>query len=187
MTIEDALRPLSDVEVVMRGERVTLRRKRLADAGNDYAWRADPQLARFDAAPPLRIDFQDFLLIYADDLERPDPRRRTYAIEDERGRHIGNVMYYNIDQRKKQAELGITIGERDAWSQGYGSDAVRALLRVVFTQTDLTRVFLNTLIWNERAQRAFEKAGFERCGRDRRDGYDFIVMEALRNAPEKDE
>ena len=59
---------------------------------------------------------------------------------------------------------------------------MRALLRYIFAETDLNRVFLNTLRWNERAQRAFERAGFGVCGRDRRDGYDFIVMEALRES-----
>lgn len=177
----DALRPAHD-DVVVRGERVALRRKRLADAANDYAWRADPELARYDAAAPLRIDFRDFLVVFAEDLQQTAPLRHTYAIEDERERHIGNIMYYNVDRRRRQAELGITIGDRDSWGRGYGSDAVRTLLRYIFTETDLNRVFLNTLRWNERAQRAFEKAGFRVCGRDRRDGYDFIVMEALRES-----
>lgn len=165
----------------MRGQRVTLRRKRLADAGKDFAWRADPELARYDAAPPLRIDFRDFLFIHTEDIERPNPLRHTYAIEDEEQRHIGNVMYYNIDRRRRQAELGITIGERDHWSRGYGSDAVRSMLRHIFTTTEINRVYLHTLVWNERAHHAFAKAGFRKCGRNRRDGYDFVVMEAYRD------
>ena len=177
---DEAWRPAED-DVIARGDRVTLRRKRLADAASDYAWRADAELARYDAAPPLRIDFREFLLVFAEDLDQPNPLRRTYAIDDESGRHIGNIMYYNIDRRRHQAELGITIGDRNYWSRGYGTDAVRTLVRHIFTETDLTRVFLNTLNWNERAQRAFEKAGFQRCGRDRRDGYDFVVMETFRD------
>ncbi len=177
---EETLRPVGDV-VVARGDRIVLRRKQLADAASDYAWRSDPELARYDAAAPLRIDFRDFLLIFAEDLDRPSPLRCTYAIDDEQGRHIGNIMYYNVDRRRRQAELGITIGDPQSWGRGYGSDAVRTLVEHIFVETDLRRVFLNTLRWNERAQRAFEKAGFRRCGRDRRDGYDFVVMEILRD------
>lgn len=177
---DEPLRPPGD-DTLIRGARVRLREKRLADAANDYAWRSDPELARYDAAQPLRIDFRDFLLIYGEDLLHPSPLRHSYGIEDEHGRHIGNVMYYNVDHRRKQAELGITIGARDCWSRGYGSDAVRALLRHVFAATDLTRIVLNTLRWNERAQAAFAKAGFRATGRDRRDGFDFVVMEALRD------
>ena len=42
----------------------------------------------------------------------PDPGRCSYAIEDEGGRHIGNVMYYNLREATGEAELGITIGDR---------------------------------------------------------------------------
>lgn len=179
MIEDETARPATD-DVVARGERIVLRRKRLADATNDYAWRSDPELARYDAAAPLRIDFRDFLLIFSEDLHHRSPSRHTFAIEDERGRHVGNIMYYNIDRRRRQAELGITIGDRNYWGKGYGSEAVRALVGYIFGNTDLTRVYLNTLKWNERAQRSFEKAGFQPCGRDRRDGYDFVVMEVLR-------
>lgn len=176
----EALRPIED-DTVVEGERVRLREKRLADAANDYAWRSDPELARYDAAQPLRIDFRDFMLLYAEDLQHPSPLRHTYAIEDEHGRHIGNVMYYNIDQRRRQAELGITIGVTGRWGRGYGTDAVRALLGHIFEATKLTRVVLNTLTWNARAQRAFIKAGFRPVGRERRDGFDFVLMDVSRD------
>jgi len=47
-------------DVATRGRRVVLRHKRLSDGANDYAWRCDEELARFDAAPPLRTTFINF-------------------------------------------------------------------------------------------------------------------------------
>src|SRR5947209_3133751 len=55
------------------GTLVRLRRKRLSDAQNDFDWRRDPELARFDAASPLRSSFQEFLTSYTDDLRYPSP------------------------------------------------------------------------------------------------------------------
>jgi RimJ/RimL family protein N-acetyltransferase len=164
---------------VARGELVVLREKRLTDAPEDFGWRTDAELARFDAARPFAASYDDYLALFRDELSYPSPYRRTLAIEDADGRHIGNAMYYNIDTIRREAEIGITIGERGCWGQGYGADAVRTLVRHIFRVTGFRRVYLKTLDWNVRAQRAFEAAGFRHCGRSRRGGNSFIVMEYM--------
>jgi len=92
------------------------------------------------------------------------------------------VMYYDIDEGKGEAELGIMIGDRDYWNRGYGTDAITALLHHVFTTTKLNRIYLNTLDWNLRAQSCFRKCGFVPCGQARRAGHAFVVMEIHRNS-----
>jgi len=164
---------------VARGEMVVLREKRLGDAPNDYRWRTDAELARFDAARPFAATYNDYLALYRDELSYPSPYRRSLAIEDARHKHIGNAMYYNIDTIRREAEIGITIGERDYWGRGFGTDAVQTLARHIFEVTGFRRVYLKTLDWNTRAQRAFEKAGFRGCGRSRRGGNAFVVMDDL--------
>jgi len=168
-------------DVAARGRQVILRHKRLSDGVDDYAWRCDEELARFDAAPPLRASFVNFLASLSAQQRYPDAGRRSFAIEDEGGRHIGNVMYYNLREDEGEAELGITIGDRTRWGQGYGSDAVQALVRFLFRSKGLRRVFLHTLDWNTRAQRCFGKAGFEPRDTVWRDGQNFILMEVRRN------
>lgn len=164
---------------IARGARIRLRRKRISDAPVDYAWRSDPELARFDAAAPLRTSYSEFLVTYREDLDYPSPFRRVFAIEDLGGQHIGNVMYYNIDEQRKEAELGITIGDKRYWDRGYGRDAVQTFLRYLFEDIGLRRVYLNTLDWNTRAQHSFEAAGFAACGANRRGIHSFVTMEAL--------
>lgn len=167
--------------VEILGEKVMLREKRLEDAANDYAWRCDPELAAFDAVPPLRIPFASFLESYRFELEFPSPRQRRLAIEDLSGNHIGNCMYYDIDTQRGEAELGIMIGDRAYWEQGYGTDAVITLLRHIFETTTLRRIYLNTLDWNHRARRSFLKCGFVPVGEHSRGGYHFITMEIYRD------
>lgn len=164
---------------IARGELVVLREKRLGDAHNDFRWRTDAELARFDAARPFGATYHDYLALFRDELTYPSPYRRSLAIEDMDGRHIGNAMYYNIDTIRREAEIGITIGERDYWSKGYGADAVKTLVRVIFLATGFRRIYLKTLDWNARAQRSFEKAGFRVCGRSRRGGNAFVVLEFM--------
>ena len=163
-----------------RGKQIILRTKTLADADQDYAWRRDPELAAFDAARPYNGSLREYMSIFGDELSYPSPYRRTIGVADFDGRHIGNVMYYNIDDARGEAELGITIGDRRFWGTGYGRDAVRTFVRFLFQHVHMRRIYLNTLDWNVRAQRSFAAAGFVQYGASKRGMHSFISMEILR-------
>jgi RimJ/RimL family protein N-acetyltransferase len=173
------------VRVIATGDLVRLREKRVEDAERDYEWRRDPELAAYDAAKPLTMSLPSFTATIAEELRYPQSHRRTFAIEElSNGRHIGNVMYYGYDSTQREAELGITIGDRDYWSQGYGADAVTSMLRHLFGELDLRRVFLHTLTWNHRAQQCFLRAGFRRVREVTRGPHDFVLMEAFPGSAE---
>jgi len=173
--------------VIAQGRLVRLREKQAEDARRDYKWRKDRELAAYDATRPITMTYRAFLTTLTEDLCHPSTYRRTYAIEDrEAARHIGNIMYYGYDSLLREAELGITIGDRDYWARGYGTDAVCVLLAHAFDALDLRRVYLHTLTSNIRAQRAFGRAGFRRVRSVRRGGYDFERMEILREDFEPD-
>ncbi len=165
-------------DVIRTGELVRLRIKQVDDAERDFEWRRDPELAAYDAARPLRVSFNTFLSTMTEELRYPTSHRRTFAIEDlETDTHIGNVMYYGYDHRENEAELGITIGDRDFWSRGYGTDAVRTLIDYLFVDLGIHRLYLHTLAWNYRAQRCFEHAGFQLVRHVNRGGHEFILMD----------
>ena len=83
--------------------------------------------------------------------------------------------------------LAIGIGEEKFRSKGYGTDALRLILRYAFFELNLNRVGLDVISYNKRAVRAYEKVGFKVEGTMResvlRDGhkYDRIIMSILRN------
>lgn len=167
--------------VVAVGRLVRLREKQVDDAERDYEWRKDIELAAYDATRPITMSYKTFVKTTTQELRNPSKYRRTYAIEEmEGGAHIGNVMYYGYDSLLREAELGITIGDRDYWGRGYGSDAVRTLLEFAFDELELRRMYLHTLTSNVRAQRAFHNAGFRPTRQVRRDGYQFERMEISR-------
>jgi RimJ/RimL family protein N-acetyltransferase len=166
---------------MIKGRKIVLREKRLEDAEDDYAWRCDAELARLDAAPPLCISFSHFMATYAWEIRSSNREQHRFAIETLDGKHIGNCMYYGVDKRRKEAEIGIMLGDRSYWDQGYGTDAVKTLTHHIFKEAKLQRLCLHTLTWNLRAQRCFEKCGFVPCGHLTRQGNDFIVMELWRS------
>ena len=170
--------------LAIRGDKVVLREKRIEDAPDDYAWRVDDELARLDATRPLRMSYEDFLRYSREELSYPSPRSKRIAIDTHDGEHIGNCMYYDIDLRRGETELGIMI-DRKYWNQGYGTDTVDTLLNHIFSTTSITRVYLHTLDWNHRARRSFAKSGFRDVKPVRRNGMDFIQMELWRDEWER--
>lgn len=163
-----------------RGEKVLLREKRISDAMNDYSWSTDKELSELDAASPMKLTFQQALLLYEEEMHYPSNWRQRFAIDTLEGEHIGNCMYYDVNESRGEAELGIMIGDRRYWGNGYGTDAVKTLLRHIFATTRLKRVSLHTLDWNIRAQKSFTKAGFSPIGMAKRHGLRFMQMEVFR-------
>ena len=161
----------------IRGNKVVIREKRLKDIADDYAWRTDEELSRLDATRPLSMTFSEFARFSRDEILYVNPAARRLAIDTVDGRHIGNCMYYDVNLKRGEAELGIMIGDREFWGKGYGTDSVDALLDYIFTNTPLSRIYLHTLEWNARAMRSFTKSGFREVKKVRRGGLDFLLMD----------
>jgi diamine N-acetyltransferase len=98
---------------------------------------------------------------------------------------IGNLSLMDINWKNRHAEVGIFIGDKRYWNQGYGRDAMVLMLRYAFYSLGLHRVFLRVYETNPRAVHSYEKAGFVLEGRMRqaqfKDGkfIDVLLMSAL--------
>ena len=168
--------------VSLRGVRVVVREKDLSDVSDDYDWRTDTELAKLDATRPLGMSYDDFYRYSKEDLTQPSMRSKRLAIDTIEGQHIGNCMFYDIDLRDGEAEVGIMIGDKDYWGQGYGTEAMDVLLDHMFTAYPFNRIYLHTLTWNQRALNSFRKSGLREVRQVRRSGSDFIEMEITRDA-----
>lgn len=159
---------------------IWLRHQQAADALDNYSWRTDTEIARFDGGAPMELPFSDFVARFEHDLRFPTTERRAFAIETAEGGHIGTVMYYGADYAGQVAELGITIGPGNARERGAGTAATVLFLRHTWATLPLRRVVLHTLAWNARAQAAFRRAGFGDLATIDRNGQLFLRMEARR-------
>lgn len=105
--------------------------------------------------------------------------------ERETMRPIGSTGLDDIDFRHKTAELGLLIGEKECWGQGYGTEVTRLILDYGFTALDLHNITLTVHSYNERGLRAYTRAGFRIIGRRREavrlagKAYDVILMDCL--------
>lgn len=140
----------------------------------------DRELADWNGASPIRLPEWLFKRIMLE--EEGGGERHTFGIYDEGSRLIGSVELYDLARGGLTATLGIMIGERALWGQGYGREAVRAVLAWAFTRRvpPLARVRLRTFSHNRRAQRAFLAAGFREVGREERRDHIDVLMEITR-------
>jgi RimJ/RimL family protein N-acetyltransferase len=166
------------------GQLVYLRPLELADAQTIVPWFNDSEVTRYLllCRPMSLADEQEFLRRLS---ERPTDLAVGIAVR-EGDRLIGTAGLHQMDVRNRHAALGISIGDREAWGKGYGTEATQLLVRHAFFTLNLNRVWLHVYEYNDRALRVYEKIGFQVEGRLRQDTFrdgrywDTIVMGVLR-------
>lgn len=105
------------------------------------------------------------------------------ALDDDR--LLGTCSAMLFQWQARHCMVGIAMGE-GAQGKGYGTDAMRVLLRYIFLELNMNRAALEVFSYNTRAIRSYEKVGFTHEGAQRemlyRDGvyYDMLVMSILR-------
>lgn len=144
------------------GQKTRLRAIEREDLPTFVRWFNDPEVRQY-LAMYMPMSLADEEKWFERQLE--DQNSRVFAIETEEGVHIGNIGLHNIDWKNRRAILGIVIGEKEYWGQGYGSDAIMALLGFAFGEMNLHRVYLTVYDYNHRAIRCYEKCGFRHEGR----------------------
>lgn len=100
---------------------------------------------------------------------------------------FGGVGLRDIDLKVGIAELGISIGRKDYWGKGLGTEAITLIVDYGFTVLGLHNIMLSTYAYNERAMRSYQKVGFREFGRRRQaqrigdQRYDIVYMDLLRS------
>lgn len=82
--------------------------------------------------------------------------------EREEMRPVGRTALKDIDHRHGTATFSIYVA--DGRGRGVGTEATRLTLDWAFNHLGLCNVMLEVDAWNERAVRAYEKAGFRTIG-----------------------
>ena len=172
---------------VIRSERLYLRPAERADLPLFVRWFADTEVSRHLALrAPFSLAMEEkWFDGMAERQGKSDYHFVACLVDD--GRPIGTVGLHGLDLENGKAEFGISIGEKDLWGHGYGTEALAAISDFGFGALRLERIELHVYEDNARAIRSYEKAGFHHEGRLRNaqfgEGrhYDVLVMSLLRD------
>jgi RimJ/RimL family protein N-acetyltransferase len=148
-------------------ERLILKPHRMSNLRLLHRWENDPELLYYnddqpeDRSPQGMHTTRKFLERI---MEQRPGETLHYAIHlKPTDRFIGNGMVA-MRAHHRTARLGITIGDREQWGQGYAREALEAVLRFCFETLDLNRLGVEIYAFNERSIRLFEGLGFRKEG-----------------------
>ena len=153
------------------GDQVRLRPIEESDLPFYVKWFQDPDVRRglsMILPPSLAEEKQWFEgMLKREIFERPlaieiqpDPNKDHWVF-------VGNGGLFGIDWQSRVAEIGIHIGEKKYWDQGFGTRAMQLFVKHGFENLNLNRVWLRVFEINPRAIRSYEKAGFIHEGKYR--------------------
>ena len=122
-------------------------------------WINDPQIAHFvDRVLPVTAHEHER---FFESSVQGNTAAVWFALSSHRlGRYIGNVWLWNINQRHRNAEVRILIGDREAWGTGAGTEAIDLITNYAFEKLGLHKLYAYVLAHNPRAKAAFLKAGY---------------------------
>lgn len=86
----------------------------------------------------------------------------NFAIEDRKtGKYLGGCGVNEVDWKNSKVVVGIFIGASEYRNKGYGTDAMKVLVKFIFEQMNINKVKLGAYSFNQRAIRCYEKVGFQ--------------------------
>jgi len=125
-------------------------------------WYNDPEIIAMTSDDPNPLSEEQFRNMIQVDLDQANAV--VMGIRNERDQPIGVGMLRHIDGLHKGCELHITIGEKDHWGKGYGTEAIGLMRDYAFVGLELHRVVSTPFAHNKRMVRSLEKCGFEHEG-----------------------
>ena len=169
------------------GKRVRLTGVEKADAKTFSRWHNDAGYLRLIDAQMARPRSEDDILKSFEEWEK-DPNTVAFAVRPlDSEEMVVLVMLEDILFQHGVAWLGMGMGDRNLWGQGYGSEAMALTLKYAFDELNLHRVQASIFEYNQRSISMCERQGFRREGVFRefmqREGrrYDMYLFGLLRH------
>lgn len=149
---------------ILHGTRVRLTALHVDDLPALVRWHEDAEFMRLYDARPAHPRTETELDQWLKELHK-DKNTCAFAIRPLDGDDlIGTIELDGILWPHGVSGLGIAIGDRANWGQGYGSEAARLALTFAFGELNLHRVTATVFDYNARSIAFLEKLGFQREG-----------------------
>lgn len=173
------------------GSIVFLRELHEGDASETYAaWLNDPVVNQFLETRSVTVP--ELKAYIRSKVESPTALFLGIFWKED-GRHIGNIKLEPIDGTKKEATIGILIGDKECWGKGVATEATNLLTEYAFSELALNAVKLGVIPQNAAAIRVYEKCGFHQVEVEKdamnHDGvmFDRVVMKKTKPIVDRNE
>lgn len=137
-----------------------LRRLEKKDIPFMLEWMHDEEINQGFQKPFLQATDEDALAFIRNSF---DEENRHFAFVNEQDEYLGTISLKHISHVNDKAEYAV-VARKCAQGTGAAKKATEELLHYAFTELGLHKVYLSVLSENIRAQRFYEKCGFQREG-----------------------
>jgi len=140
--------------------RILLRPIKISDVTTDYVkWLNSKKVNQF-----LESRFQHHTIqTLKNFLKKINQDENTFfyaIILKNNGKHIGNIKLGPINLKHKIGEIGIMIGDKKSWGQGYATEAINLLSNFSKNKLNLHKITAGSYANNIGSIKAFKNAGF---------------------------
>ncbi len=145
---------------LISGNRIYLSRLSINDVSEKYAqWLNDIDINRF-LESRFSANSIETIRDFVQRMEMSNDSVLTgiFTINDHN--HIGNIKLGGINWVHRYGDIGLLIGEKEYWGQGYGSEAIKLIADYAFNCLNLHKVWAGCYVNNVGSVNAFRKAGF---------------------------
>jgi len=150
------------MEVLLRTDRLVLRRFSEADAEHLADLDSDPEVMRFltgGAATPRDTIEKEVLPGWLEEYRRSPGFGHWAAVERATGEFLGWFELVPLNRAEPGVvELGYRL-RHTAWGKGYATEGSRALIERAFTEPAVRRIVAFTMAINTRSRRVMEAIG----------------------------
>lgn len=143
--------------LIAYGQKVRLESMKLQDIESMMSWGRHEDLL-----------FEDYNFPYLSEEEqecwyefKTRGAKRCFSVFNQEGEMVGYIALRNVNRILRRSEMGIVFNP-SRLNKGYGTDAIKTLLRWYFEDLHYRKLILNVAAYNKRAIRAYEKAGFRK-------------------------
>jgi len=125
-------------------------------------WTQDEEVTRYSVMRSYTMEEE---MKFLDEREKnPDPLEQNFSIFIKKNNKIiGNCGIHKSNNPNNPGKtfVGLIIGEKEEWGKGYGTDAMKTLLKFIKEKMRKKEAYLSVDIPNIAAQKCYKKCGFK--------------------------
>jgi len=153
--------------------RLILRQINAGDAADLLSMNSDPEVLKYDVDPPMKDIPEALAEIEKYAKSFTDKQSIGWGVcLQSNNRLIGDFVFFFYNQAYYKTDLGYRLAQT-YWQQGYGTEALRAIIQFAFETLHLHRINVDTRMDNLASVHLMEKVGFTHEG---------VRRECVRNA-----
>lgn len=146
------------------GDKVILRAITMSDADLLVNLMNDPDTQKMLGGHSFPVSLEEQQKWISAQIGRNDILRCIVADKGSIEIGVGTIILSDIDYINGVAQVHIKMDKDTGRGKGYGTDALKAVVKYAFNEMRLNCIYADVLAYNEISQKLFQKVGFTRDG-----------------------